>query len=551
MVTASTQNRVQSFFFCIPLVVAAAVFLAACAAFILPLAAAVSPLAGASDGKSVLTPHVLRTALFTFKVAAGSTAVATAIGIPAAFFTANRKFPGRAFLLSLSAVPLCIPALIIALGFVSFFGMNGTCNRILMQIFNIKKPPLTFLYSYTGIIIAQGFYNFPLVMGTVSACWEQLPREEADAAHMLGADEWHLFRTITLYQIAPAVGSACIPVFLYSFFSFMIVMLFGSPGGSTLEVELYQSARTTLDFSEAARLALFETLCTTVVVTAESLFEQKSAKVRGISFSQEKIRPSISRQEYPAAFVLAVLILFFFLFPLIGIIVGGLQNSGTGSFTLSVFQSLAADSDFWTSVRNTIFTAVASGSCCTLSALVWAVYIRKNDPAGTGIVLRTFSLLPMAVSSIVTGFGMTLLVQKGTPALLVAAQTALTWPLAFRQIYTSLARLPSETEDAAELLSPHFSDMVYRIYLPYSARGIIAAFGFCFAVSAGDTTLPLVLAVPRFDTLSLYTYRLAGSYRFAQACACGAILGLLCALVFGISQAYMHADRKTAGGPVE
>jgi len=542
----STKSSVRSFFSCIPLTAAAAVFLAAGAAFIVPLAAAIAPLAGSSGGKSILTAHVLRTTFFTLQVAAGSTLIAAVIGIPAAFFTANRNFPGRTFLLSLSAVPLCIPALIIALGFVSFFGMNGTCNRILIQVFNIQEPPLTFLYSYTGIIIAQGFYNFPLVMGTVSASWEQLPQEEADAARMLGATEWHLFRTITLYQIAPAVVSACIPVFLYSFFSFMIVLLFGSPGGSTLEVELYQASRTTLDFSEAARLAVFETLCAATVVGAEGLLEQKSAKVRGLSFSGEKKRSPVRRQEYPAACILAGMIVFFFLFPLLGILTGGLKGRSTETVTLSIFRSLFSDPAFLAAVRNTFLTATATGTCCTLCALVWAVYIRRRDPAGTDILLRTVSLLPMSVSSIVTGFGMTLLVHSGTPALLVAAQTALTWPLAFRQIYTSLARLPEETEAAAELLSPHFSDMIYRIYLPYSARGIIAAFGFCFAVSAGDTALPLVLAVPRFDTLSLYTYRLAGSYRFSQACACGAVLGFMCALVFVISQKYMQ--QKHTGG---
>ena len=78
-------------------------------------------------------------------------------------------------------------------------------------------------------------------------------------------------------------------------------------------------------------------------------------------------------------------------------------------------------------------------------------------------------------------------------------------------------------------------DRVIRVLLPISKKGLISAFGFCFAVSAGDTTLPLVLAIPKLDTLSLFTYRLAGSYRFNEACAAGVILGLLCALVFIIS----------------
>ena len=62
-----------------------------------------------------------------------------------------------------------------------------------------------------------------------------------------------------------------------------------------------------------------------------------------------------------------------------------------------------------------------------------------------------------------------------------------------------------------------------------------SAICFCFAVSAGDTTLPLVLAIPHFDTLSLFTYRLAGAYRFNEACASGVILGIICAGIFKLS----------------
>jgi thiamine transport system permease protein len=115
---------------------------------------------------------------------------------------------------------------------------------------------------------------------------------------------------------------------------------------------------------------------------------------------------------------------------------------------------------------------------------------------------------------------------------LILAQVFLNWPLAFRQIYAVLSKIPGETIDAARILSHRKRDLIFRIYLPQSSRGILSALGFCFAVSAGDTTLPLVLALPKFSNLSLFTYRLASCYRFHEACAAGLILGFLCAAVF-------------------
>ena len=72
---------------------------------------------------------MISTYFYTLEIALLSTLVAAAVGIPMAYFTARRRFPGRKLLLSISAVSLCVPALIVALGYVSFWGMNGTVNR--------------------------------------------------------------------------------------------------------------------------------------------------------------------------------------------------------------------------------------------------------------------------------------------------------------------------------------------------------------------------------------------------------------------------------------
>ena len=151
-------------------------------------------------------------------------------------------------------------------------------------------------------------------------------------------------------------------------------------------------------------------------------------------------------------------------------------------------------------------------------------------------------MIPMALSSVVTGVLITRAVRRGTVAHLIAAQVLLTWPLAFWQIHAALSKIHPETVDAARILGRKKSDLLLRIYLPQSWRGILSAAGFCFAASAGDTTLPLVLALPKFTTLSLFTYRLAGAYRFHEACASGLILGALCMGVFALANRLKGAD---------
>ena len=77
------------------------------------------------------------------------------------------------------------------------------------------------------------------------------------------------------------------------------------------------------------------------------------------------------------------------------------------------------------------------------------------------------------------------------------------------------------------LLSADPLDCVFRIQLPLLRRMLISTFGFCFAAASAEASLPLMLSVPHFETLALFTYRLAGAYRFNEVCAAGSILGLL------------------------
>lgn len=487
--------------------------------------------------------HIARISGFTIVQAACSTAVALAVGIPAAFFTARRSFAGRNLLRSLSSVPLCIPALLVALGFISVWGRAGVCNRLLQQAFSLREPPVTFLYSLVGIIITQGFYNFPLVMATVGDRWASLSDGEANAARLLGAGEGRIFRTITLHQLLPAIVSAGMLVFLYCFFSFMIILLFGAVGTTTLEVEIYQSARGTVDFARAGRLALAETTLACLFVALYSSLEQKAARTRGGALPAGRARLPLRGAGERLAFSLTLaLVVCFFLAPLAGIAYNAVSSSRS-PLTLETLRRTVAFRGFARAAGTTLLTASATGTLCVAVAFCYAVFLRTVDRAGKKLLLRVIPMLPMAVSGVVLGMVLTLLVRRGNLLLLIAAQVALTWPLAFRQIYAALSALPQETVDAARLLSAKKRHLLLRIYLPYTLRGMLSAAGFCFAVSAGDTTLPLVLALPKGDTLALFTYRLAGSYRYHEACAAGLLLGVLCSVVFGAASALKKERR--------
>lgn len=521
-------------------------------AFALPLVHSFLPLMGGGNGGGiagsggfslVFSSRVLRVALRTLVLALLSTLLALVIGIPAAFFTATRTFPGRRLLLSLSAVPLCVPPLLVALGYVMFWGMQGVANDVAQTLLGLEEPPFTFLYSSLGIVVAQGFYNFPLVMKTCGDCWSQLHRGQHDAAVLLGASPFRVFRTVTLVQLLPAIASAAMMVFLYCFFSFVLVLLFGGVGTSVLEVEIYQAARSSLNFPLASALALVETVVAVLVVWLYSLAEGRGRENRGLALDAAGFgrRPLGGFCEVAGFALLSVAVVLFFLLPLLQLVVSALTSrslpSGQG-LSLMNFRSLLSRPGFFISLKNTLATSALSSVLAVAAALFLSVVLKEWErriawSRRRGVLVRILPLLPMAVSSVVLGFGATRLLASwwpgltGSPWMLVLLQAALHWPLAFRQVSVALDKIPPAMEDAATMLSGFPLDPVFRIYLPLCRKSLLSALGFCLALGCGDTTLPLVLAIPRFETLALYTYNLAGAYRFGEACCCGLVLAAL------------------------
>ena len=493
------------------------IFFATAVAFILPLTQAFIPISSQSSFTTLSSTSsvksLFRIAAFTLFQATASSLLALVIGLIASYFISHKDFPLRNLLSSTSAIPLSIPPLIMALGYVGFFGMNGSLNKAFAVLFHTDKKISTFLYSVKGIIIAQGFYNFPLVMSTIADTWSHLALEQKEAAELLGASKIRIFFTITLHQLFSAIASSIIPVFLYCFFSFLIVLLFGGVGTTTLEVELFSAARNSIDLRSASYIAIIETLIASFIVTIYSLLDKNAFTRLNNTASSAQKREKLQKKELPLFFLFFTLIFLFFASPLLNIAAAAFPN-----FSLAVMKKVLFSKGFLTALLHTFQTGCAT-----------AFFMKKEV-----VFLKTFAVLPMAVSSVVIGFGITKVVQNGSPLLLVAAQTALIFPLAFRQIYASLATISKEALDAAVLLSPCKTDTIFLIYLKSSKRAIISAFILCFAASSGDTTLPLVLAIPSFDTLALFTYRLASSYRYAQASASGLLLGILCIILFAL-----------------
>lgn len=507
-----------------------------------PLFAAFMPLfkngAMANLKRALGDPRFMASFKYGLAQAGASTALALALGLPAAFLTAKRSFPGRRILASMAAVPFTVPPLIIAIAFVLFYGREGFLNRALMALFGLKEAPLSFLYSFKGVVLTHGFYNFPLVMSFVGHAWSTVPKKQENSATILGASDGRVFFTISLPSILPSIGAALSLVFLMCFYSFVIVLLFGAPGAQTPEVELYRAARFQFDMPLASAFALAETMVAMVCLALYAAFEKFAGSDRT---EVEYSRPVPFESKWGAALAALYLlfILIFFASSLVSIFFESfIVRSSPGrthsySFGLANYLELFMRPGFAKALLNTLLLGLASAGLASIVGFVFSVTLKNSKSV---FLSRVLPLLPLGVSSVVLAFGWSSLIDGFSVFALVAIHSFSSWPFVYRAIHSGLGKSARAYEKAAISLGSTSLGVIFRVYLPLSMPSIASGFALAFAMSAGDANAVIAAPGGGFSTLGLYIYRLAGAYRFNEACAVASILFIMSVLVFMLKE---------------
>lgn len=508
---------------------------------LLPFAAFVMASGGVPNGGmaasllSALSKPSTRSALrFTLLQSAASTLLALVVGLPGAWLVGRFRFRSRRFLMALSAVPFCLPPLLVVLSFVAYYGKAGLLARI-MGVFGLAAPDSgAFLYGFPGIVAVHAFYNFPLVVQTVGSIWSRIPPSREEAARTLGAGRFRAFISGTLPSLLPAIAQSASLVFLFCFFSFTVVLVFGGLAGSTLEVEIYRAVRFSGDRDTALALGLVQTI---VALACTACFGLLDGRNKAVARDLGRVGPG--KKPHGAVSVILGLYLatvsFFFLGPLFALALQAFTVRGPGSAMSLGFGNFARlaggfQAPLPKALLGSLATAVPAALLAVALGLAASISLKKS---------RAFDLalaLPLAISPAITALGWGYLFPNGAVAAIVLGQAAAVWPFAARSLSGSLAALDRDKRQAARTLGAGPLRSFLDADLPAIGPSVAAACAFSFSMAAGDTNVPLVLGRGEIDTLPLLIYRLASAYRFPEACAAGLILALLTGIAFFLKE---------------
>lgn len=463
-----------------------------------------------SLGAGGLEARLVRVGWFTLWQATVSTILTLIVAAPLTWAVSSFEFPGRRLAMALVTVPFVLPTVVVGTAFVSL-GLDD---------------------SIWAILAAHVFFNVAVVVRTVSTLWSRIDPWLQDAARVLGASEWQMFRRVTLPLLRPAIAAASSIVFLFTFTSFGVVLILGGFRYATLEVEIYRQAVTLFDLPLAAALAIVQLLGVGLALGAYARYQERTAVTWTLESGTnlKKARGASKSLAYTTVLVtlgaLAV--------PLIVLVARSLR----GNFYARLFEMNAVVGRPISAVGSSLVYAVTATVLATMIGVMAAAVITGRH----GTLSRWFDMvlmLPLGTSAVTIGFGFIVALDwpidlRATAWLIPAAHALVAVPFVVRTTVPTLRSIPAETRDAATVLGASPGRVWREIDLPIVSRAALVGSGFAFVVSLGEFGATSFIARPGTATIPTMIFRLLsrpGQASFGMAMALAVVLGAMTAAV--------------------
>jgi sulfate/thiosulfate transport system permease protein len=144
---------------------------------------------------AITEPDARSAIRLTLLAAAVSVPLNLVFGVAAAWAITKFEFRGKSVLTTLIDLPFSVSPVIAGLIFVLVFGLQGWFGPWL------REHDLKVIFAVPGIVLATVFVTFPFVARELIPLMQAQGTEQEEAARVLGASGWQMFRRVTLPNI--------------------------------------------------------------------------------------------------------------------------------------------------------------------------------------------------------------------------------------------------------------------------------------------------------------------------------------------------------------
>jgi len=151
--------------------------------------------------RSLTDKYVLSALKITVIATISALIINTFFGMAAAWLLTKFSFRGKHILATLIDIPFSISPVIAGLAFIMTFGRMGWAAPYIEHLNKFFVLDIKVVFAIPGVILATVFVTFPFISREIIPILNAQGKDEEEAAALMGADGFTIFRKITLPQI--------------------------------------------------------------------------------------------------------------------------------------------------------------------------------------------------------------------------------------------------------------------------------------------------------------------------------------------------------------
>jgi iron(III) transport system permease protein len=440
----------------------------------------------------------------TLLLAASMTLIAVPLGAALAFLMMRTDVPGRRGLEPLILLPILMPALVLAFGYVEALGPTG----ILRATFKVFPWDV---YSFPFLVTIAGLTHAPHAYLCVATALRGIGDDSEQAARSCGAGLWKVAFGVSLPMTTPAILLAIALVFFLGFELFGLPLVLGDAQG-VLVLSTYLFKLT----NQLGMLPVQPVAVVIVILVAISLpllFIQRAIPLAGFGgLSLGAPKPSqfvpfrLGLWRVPVFLAIAAWLAATLLVPLGALALRSFTTTwGEGialwrALTFDHYRELLEHPNVIRSIINTLGIALFGGAAATAFYTALVLAIHRWHP-GWARAIYYLALLPRAMPGLAVGLALlwALLLFKPLSSLqgtLVSVWLAYTlvWLSSGTQLVSrAILEVDQQLEDIARTVGATEGRMKLDVTLPLLRDGLLADWLLIFLLFAQDYSTGIYL----------------------------------------------------------
>ena len=232
--------------------------------------------------KSLTDKYVLSALKVTIIATISALIINTFFGIIVAWLLTKFSFRGKHILATLIDIPFSISPVIAGLAFIMTFGRMGWAAPYITALNKFFVLDIKIVFAILGVILATVFVTFPFISREIVPILNAQGKDEEEAAALMGADGFTIFRKITLPHIKWGLLYGIILCTARALGEFGAVNALSKARGGTftlpLEIDALYLSGSSESITAAFAVSSLLVLISIIILIIKNIVEHKSIK---------------------------------------------------------------------------------------------------------------------------------------------------------------------------------------------------------------------------------------------------------------------------------